>query len=84
MLGDKRTKSRRQGRPCYVYKTRAVLTGWTSEARKVMGLVDSKEKVLWEASTGLELMFKFVLCSLDNEQSLMVYELRSSNIRVEL
>lgn len=33
---------------------------------------------------GLELMFKFVLCSLDNEQSLMVYELRSSNIRVEL
>lgn len=49
-----------------------------------MGLVDSKEKVLWEASMGLELMFKFVLYSPDNEQSLMVYELRSNNIRVGL
>lgn len=68
MLGDKRTKSGRQGRPCLVYKTRAVLAGWTTEARKVTGLTYSKKKVLWEASTGVELMFEFILYSPDNEQ----------------
>lgn len=67
-----------------VHKTRAVLAGWITEARNVMGLEDSKEKVLWEASTGVELMFEFVLYSPDNEQPLMVYELRSDSIRVGL
>lgn len=38
VVGDKRTKTKRQGSPCEVHKSsRVVLIGWSTRAQKVMG-----------------------------------------------